>query len=253
MNIIVCTKAVPGFINNPEISENQERIDYEAGSIVINESDDYALEAGIKLAKKTGGQATVITAGSLSSQKVLQAGLGKDADSAIRVDTYWTDPHRIARMLSEAIGKQDYDLILTGVESSDNMAAQVGVSIAEMLDIPFAYAVLEIAPGKTENTVRITKELGFGKTQVEEIDLPALVCFQTGTEPPSFVPVRKMMMAQRKPIKTIAATDLELAVQPAFIKILDVFTPKKMSLAEIIEGTPKEQAAAVMLKVREVL
>ena len=203
--------------------------------------------------KKTGGQTTVITAGSLSSQKVLQAGLGKDADGAIRVDTYWTDPHRIARMLSGAIGKQDYDLILTGVESSDNMAAQVGVSIAEMLDIPFAYAVLEIAPGKTENTVRITKELGFGKTQVEEIDLPALVCFQTGTEPPSFVPVRKMMMAQRKPIKTIAATDLELAVQPAFIKILDVFTPKKMSLAEIIEGTPEEQAAAVMLKVREVL
>jgi electron transfer flavoprotein alpha/beta subunit len=253
MNIIVCTKAVPGFIKNPVVAENHEKIEYEAGSIVINESDDYALEAGVKLAKKTGGKTTVVTAGTLSSQKVLQAGMGKDADGAVRVDTSQADTAKIARILSATIKDLEYDLIVTGVESSDNMASQVGVSMAEQLGIPFAFAVLEMAPGETDATVRITKELGFGKTQIEEIELPALVCFQTGSEPPSFVPVRKMMMAQRKPIKTVAAKDLGLGDEPAPVKILDVFTPKELSMAEMIEGAPKDQAARVMGKIREVI
>ena len=253
MNIIICTKAVPGFIKNPEVPDTQERINYEAGSIVINESDDYALEAGVKLAKKTGGKSTVLTAGSLTSQKVLQTGLGKDADSAIRLDTDFYDPARISKALAAAIKKQEFDLVVTGVESSDSMAAQVGVSLAEHLGLPFAYAVLEMQAGETENTVRITKELGFGKKQVEEIQLPAVVCFQTGTEPPSFVPVRKMMMAQRKPSKTLAISDLDIGGQEAPVKILEVFTPDDLSVAEMIEGKPVEQAAAAMQKIKEVV
>ncbi len=62
MKIIVCIKAVPGFIMNPKVSETQNRIDYDAGSIIVNESDDYALEEGIKLAKLSGGEVTEIMA-----------------------------------------------------------------------------------------------------------------------------------------------------------------------------------------------
>jgi electron transfer flavoprotein beta subunit len=256
INIIVCTKAVPGFIQNPQVPETQDRINYEAGSIVVNESDDYALEAGIKLAKKLGGKTTVLTAGSLSSQKVLQIGLGKDADGAIRVDADLFEPAKIAQVLALAIECQDFDLILTGVESSDNMAAQVGVSIAELLGLPFAYAVTEIEQVEGQKTIKITKELGFGKKQVEEIVLPALICFQTGTEPPSFVPLRKMMMAKSKPIKTLTLKDLDLEDQfskMAFVKIVDVFSPKEMSTAEMIEGEPSEQASVLMTKIREVI
>ena len=253
MNVIVCTKAVPGFIKNPEVPDTQDRVNYDAGSIVINESDDYALEAGVKIAKKTGGKATVITAGGLTSQKVLQTGLGKDAAAAIRVDTTWADPARTAKVLAAAIKDQEFDLVVTGVESSDSMAAQVGVSVAEHLGLPFAYAVLEMEPGETAETIRITKELGQGRKQVEAITLPAVVCFQTGTEPPSFVPVRKMMMAQRKPAKTLKGGDLVEGDPAAPIKILETFTPTDLSQAEMIEGTPAEQAAVALNKIKEVV
>lgn len=252
MNIIICTKAVPGFIKNPQIPDSQDRVEYEAGSIIINESDDYALEAGVKLAKKTGGKATVITAGSLSSQKVLQAGMGKDAQGAVRVDTSFYEPAKIARVLAEAIKTQEFDLVVTGVESNDNMSAQVGVSIAELLELPFSYAVLEMEKGDSDNTVKITKELGFGKKQVEEITLPAVVCFQTGSEPPSFVPVRKMMMAQRKPIKTLTVKELNLENLPVSHRILEVYAPMDLSNVEMIEGTPSEKAAKIMEKIKEV-
>jgi electron transfer flavoprotein beta subunit len=255
MNIIVCTKAVPGFIQNPRVPKTHDRVDYEPGSIVINESDDYALEAGIKLAKKTGGKTTVLTAGTLSSQKVLQAGLGKDADRAIRIDVDLFQPAKIAQMLALTIKRQDFDLIITGVESRDNMAAQVGVSVAELLGLPFAYAVTEMEEGDNPKTIRIIKELGFGKKQMEELTLPALVCFQTGTEPPGFVPFRKMMMAQSKPIEKIAPSDLvleERSSQPESIKLVAISPPKETSMAEIIPGDPAQQAATIMKKIREV-
>jgi len=169
------------------------------------------------------------------------------------VDANFFDPGRTSRALAAAIKKQEFDLVITGVESSDGMAAQVGISIAEHLGLPFAYAVLEMEAGEADNTVRITKELGFGKKQVEEIELPALVCFQTGTEPPSFVPVRKMMMAQRKPAKTLSVSDVEMADQKAGIKILELFTPTDLSVAEMLGGTPAEQAAAALQKIKEVL
>jgi electron transfer flavoprotein beta subunit len=253
MNILVCTKAVPGFVNNPSVPETHDRVDYEAGSIVINESDDYALEAGVKLAKKSGGKAVVLTCGPLSVQKILQAGLGKDADAALRIDANLFEPVATARALAAAIQKQEYDLVITGVESSDVMAAQVGISIAEMLGLPFAYAVTDIEPGEREKTIRITKELGHGKKQVEELNLPALVCFQTGTEPPSFVPVRKMMLAQRKPIRSLTLTELDAGEQPLSIEIVDIFSPKEAGMAEIIEGDPATQASVVIQKIREVL
>ena len=253
MNIIICTKAVPGFVNNPSVPDTHDRVDYEAGSIVINESDDYALEAGVKLAKKSGGKAVVLSCGSLSVQKILQAGLGKDADAALRVDANLFEPAVTARALAAAIRKQDCDLVITGVESSDVMAAQVGIAIAEMLGLPFAYAVTDIEPGEKDGTVRITKELGYGKKQVEELDLPALVCFQTGTEPPSFVPVRKMMMAQRKPIKSLSLSDLDVDGQSPGIEVVDIFTPKEAGMAEMIEGDPATQAATALQKMREVL
>ena len=75
MKIIVCVKAVPGYIINPQLSETRDRVNYKAGTIIINESDEYALEEAVVLKKEFGGDVTVITAGSLSSQKALQIAL----------------------------------------------------------------------------------------------------------------------------------------------------------------------------------
>lgn len=256
MKIIVCIKAVPGFIMNPKVSETQNRIDYEAGSIIVNESDDYALEEGIKLAKMSGGEVTAITAGPLSSQKALQTALGKDADKAVRVDTNQVEPASIAQLLAAAIGQRDFDLILTGVESRDMMAAQVGVSIAERLGLPFEYAITEIKRGEEEGALKVIKEMGFGLKQVVEIQLPALLCIQTGTVPPRFVPVRKMMMAQSKPVETVATADLNLdqaSLKTASWEVIDIFSPKQMSTAEMIIGEPSEVATVLMRKIKETM
>lgn len=254
MKIIVCVKAVPGYITDPKVSEKTDKVEYKAGSIIINESDDYALEAGISLSKKTGGDVTVLTMGTLSSQKALQTALAKNAKSAVRVDQDSMDPGKTASLLAKTIQAMEYDLILTGVEASDTMGSQVGLRIAQVLDIPFAYAVTEVEPGDGNDTVMAVKEIGAGLTQREELKLPALLCIQTGTTPTSFVPFKKMMMAQKKPIKTLKLADLGFDEAPApTINIVEVFSPSDTASAEIISGTPEEIASSVMGKIKEVI
>lgn len=254
LNTIVCTKAVPGFITDPKVTDTGDNLEYEAGTIVINESDDYALEEAVALKKKLGGTLTVLSAGTLTAQKVLQTGLAKGADKAVRVDTQLTDTTRTAGLLADAIEQVDFNLILTGVESSDNMAANVGLLIAERFKIPFSYAVTDIEPGDEEGTLKVTKEIGAGLKQCESIKLPAVLCVQTGTTPTSFVPFKKMMMVKKKPVQTYKVEDLPTGQQssdePPF-RIEAVFPPSEGAMAEMIEGSNEEIASVTLQKIKE--
>ena len=224
---------------------------------MMNESDEYALEKALALKKECGeGEVTVMTAGTLSSQKALHIGLAKDADRAVRIDTDIIDSASIAAMLAEAVKCFGYDLILTGVESSDNMTAQTGVLMAGRLELPFAYAVTEVEKGDEAGTLRVTKESGGGVRQKVEITLPALLCIQTGTKLPSYVPLPKMLRARSKPIKSLTAKDLNIEEQLkkwVSPRMLEIFSPQRSSRAEMIEGNPSEIASAVIQKVKEVL
>ncbi len=254
LNTIVCTKSVPGFIADPKVSERGDTVEYEAGTIVINESDDYALEEAVALKKKLGGTVTVLSAGALTAQKVLQTGLAKNADKAIRIDVQLTDTTKTANLLVDAIKQTDCNLVLTGVESSDTMAAQVGLQIAERLRFPYSYAVTDIEPGDEEGTLKVTKEIGAGLKQCESIRLPAVLCVQTGTTPTSFVPFKKMMMVKKKPVRTYKPEDLpsgqETDEVPQF-RLDSVFPPTEGAMAEIIEGSNEEIASIILQKIKE--
>jgi len=254
MRIIVCIKAVPGYIIKPRVSEAHDRVEYEASSIIMNESDEYALEEALALKNQFGGEISVITAGPVSSQQVLYIGLAKGADRATRIDANFADCESLAKVLAAAIKRIDYDLILTGVESSDNMAAQVGISVAERLGVPFAYAVTKVEAGQSSKTIRATKERGGGLHQVLEITLPALLCIQSGTRSPSYTAVRKLLQARSKPIECLAINDLSIndeLLKLSPVKIVDIFSPQRTSQADMIEGTTSEVASMLMKKVKE--
>lgn len=256
MRIIVCVKVVPGYIIKPRLSESRDRVEYEAGSIIMNESDEYALEEALALKKEFGGEVSVITAGPVSSQQVLYIGLAKGADRAMRIDANFADCERIARVLAEAIRRIDYDLILTGVESSDNMAAQVGISVAERLGIPFAYAVTKVEAGQSSETIRVTKECGGGVHQVLEVALPTLLCIQSGATSLSYTAVRKLLQARTKSIECLAIDDLGIndeLLKLSPVRIADVFSPQRTSKADMIEGNSSEVASILVQKVKEAL
>ncbi len=257
MKTIVCVKAVPGLVSRMRLAKTQDRIEYESASVVINEADDYALESAFALRKEFGGTVTVMTVGTLSAQQVLYLGLAKGADGAIRIGADLVDPACVSRVLAEAIKTAGYDLVLTGMESSDSMAAQVGGLIAGRLGSPFAYGVVEIRRGERPGTVKVTKEVGGGIKQILEMSLPAVLGIQSGIATLTSVPFKKVMEARSKPVQTLTLSALHInekdLEEARKFKILCVFPPPQRGGAELIQGDPVEIGRRLSEKIKEAL
>jgi len=256
MNIIVCIKRVPETADaDVFIDKSGKDIDKSGLVFDLNEWDGYAIEEAILLKEKMGGTVTVLSMGGEESNESLRKCLAMGADEAIRL----TDPafagsdgFTTAKILTEAIRKIPYDLILTGTQAEDDGYGQVGVAMAELLGIPHAAVVnrLEVQDKK----VKAHRELEGGLEEVFEIDLPALLTIQTGINEPRYVSIMGIRKVAKKEIKAFGASDLnlkpdEIGFSGSDIKLEKIFLPPMGEGAEMLEGKPED----VALKVFDIL
>jgi electron transfer flavoprotein beta subunit len=257
LNIVVCLKSVPGIITNVAISEGGARLQPTVRSYYMNETDEYALDEALVLRKEIGGDVTAITVGRLSSEEMLQVALAKGADKALRIDMSSDDPETTSLILAEAIRRLKFDLILTGMESSDNLAAQVGIATAERLGIPFLFAATRIEITPADRVARVTRESGGGLQEILEVPLPALISTQTGIQPLTYAPVAKLFQARRQGIDCVSVAalgmDKEYLPEKTKWRFIEVSKPQRRHATEPMSGTPPEMAALLMAKIREAL
>jgi electron transfer flavoprotein beta subunit len=248
VRIIVLAKAVPATIANPQPSPQGDRVSGKVGPLVMNEPDEYALEWALSLKEDFGGEVITLTSGSKSARKILITAFAKGTDRAVHVDHKLADSESHAEVLAKAIAHIGYDLIITGVESSDNMSSLVGVAVAEKLDIPFIYSIREIKLGENPDTLNAVKELGGGITQVVEVGFPSVLCVQACTIPLSLISVMRFLQARNRDTERLTLRQLgltDLADKPPGLKIVDVFRPPK-TRAQMLEGKPDEIARTLM-------
>ena len=257
MNTVVCIKSVPGVITKWDIGDTRDHIKLVSRSEYMNETDEYALDEALALRKENGGKVTVVSVGRVSSEETLRVALAKGADKAVRIDAASDDPTITSIILAAAIGRMNYDLVLTGLESSDNMAAQVGTATAERLGIPslFSATKIEITPDK--RAAIVTKEVGGGTQVVLEMRLPGLIGTQTGIQQLTYAPAAKLMQARRQGVDCVNMSDLELgenALQEAAkLEFIEVFKPEITQAAEILQGAPEEIAQELITKIQGAL
>lgn len=257
MEIVCCLKAVPTEVNGLRVSSSGDGLEYTSRSVAINETDEYALEEAIYLRKKYGGQVTVVTAGPRATEEVLYKALAKGADRAFRVDLDSASSALTGMVLASAIKRRAQDLILAGMESSDNMAAYVGVSVAQRLGLPFALGVTRIEAGAKPGTLEVTRELGGGVQALLEITLPAVLCIQSGIQALTYAPVAKIFQVRRQRLDCFNLADfnptgLDLELSRRF-KFVDVAAPKAAGAAQILTGGNKELVSTIMERIQEVL
>lgn len=255
MKIVVCCKAVPGVVTEVEAEPNGRYLQYQGQFLAMNECDESALEEAIALKRAHGGDVTVLTMGPIVALDTLYMALAKGADRAIRIDAQTHDPQSVSTVLAAALNKLEYDLVLTGAQSRDTLSGQVGITLAERLGIPFAYAVVEVqVPDGITVTVR--KEMGGGRYARVELSLPALLCVQTGIQPLTYVPPARMMRARQNPIRSLSLTELGIEAEQLTARgyrFLDVFPPQRTSQVEFIQGGSQEIAATLLDKIKEAL
>lgn len=117
---------------------------------------------------------------------MLREALAKGVDRAIHIaDANFSSLSgaNVARLIVDATKEERFDLVLTGLQSDDVGAAQVGVIIAELLGCAHGTIVLKI--DKNELSIRIKRELEGGFYQFVDLSLPAVSRFNQ--EATSFV------------------------------------------------------------------
>src|SRR4051812_18061289 len=142
----------------------------------MNEPDAYALEESLRLKEKLGGEVVACSAGPARVAQVLREALARGADRAIHIqgdDLASADAFAIAGVLSQAMKEEQFDLILTGLQSDDQGFAQTGVVLAEKLGMSHATIIMEVEAQHA--ALRVKRELEGGWFQWVTLSLPAVL------------------------------------------------------------------------------
>jgi len=244
MNIVVCVKRVPDTSEVDALHIDGSRKDIERTDLVykINEWDEYALEAAIRLKERTKGFLTAVTAGPKEWDDVLRRALAMGADRAIRLDhdMLTADCCSVGAVLSALINTLPYDLVLFGAQSEDFGSGQLGVLVAEMLDIPHAALVIDFQ--EEGGKVRVDRELEAGMLESYNIKLPALLTIQTGINRPRYISLGGIKRAMKKELQVMSLDELGLTseVLAPQVKLDRLEMPPRGKEAELISGSPEE-------------
>ena len=250
MKIGVCIKQVPAKDAPLAIVEGGAWIRESDIGFETNEPDSFALEEALRLKEKHGGEVVAISMGPERAKQTIKEALAKGADRGIHVadDKFFQlDPLAAARSLAKAIEAENFDLILTGLQSDDQGFGQTGVLLAELLNRPHATIIMAIEIDGAK--MKLKRELEAGWFQWVELPLPAVLSIQSGINKVRYATLKGIMAAKKKEIATVDRASLGVADAPTE-RVEKIYVPQKTKKTEFITGQPKEIAAKLVEKLR---
>src|SRR5207253_1614488 len=116
MKIAVAIKQVPARDSLLRTAASGQWIEESDLTYEINEPDAYALEEGLQLKEKHGGEVVALCLGPARAAQSIREALAKGADRAIHIEEENMgafDPLGAAKLLAAALRSESPDLILT--------------------------------------------------------------------------------------------------------------------------------------------
>jgi len=207
MKILVCIKQVPDSWADKKLSPEDSTLDRASVDRVLNELDEYAVEAALQLTEAHGGDVTVLTMGPEDAAEALRRALSMGADAGIHLiddRLSGTDAVGTSYALAQVLQSREFDLVIFGSESTDARMSVVPAMVAERLSLP----QLTFA-GKVEvdgGTVRIQRVTDYGYDEVEA-STPALVSVVEKINEPRYPSFKGIMAAKKKPVEKLTLAD----------------------------------------------
>lgn len=205
MDTVACIKRVPDTGAKITLTDDEQQIDTSNLGFTISPHEECAIEAAIQNAEEHDGTATVLSLGPEDASEQLRTGLAMTADDAMLLETDGEEwrPRETANAITDAMRRESdeglrFDLLLFGNESADMANHQVGVRVAEALDIPFVAGVTSL--DVDGETVVAGREVTGGE-ELYELDLPAAVAVKEGINTPRYASMRAKMQARKQSIE----------------------------------------------------
>jgi electron transfer flavoprotein beta subunit len=216
----------------------------------MNEPDAYALEEALRLKEKHGGEVVVCSAGPARVAQVIREALARGADRALHVEDDGlggADAFIVAEALAGAMKGEQFDLVLTGLQSDDQGFAQTGVILGERLGLPHATIIMDVQVEPAGGTLKVKRELEGGWFQWVAMPLPAVLTIQSGINQLRYATLKGIMAAKKKEIRKAAPPSGLAAKQ----KIVSLYVPEKGKKTQMLTGSPADAAKQLVKHLRE--
>jgi electron transfer flavoprotein beta subunit len=236
MQVLVLVKYVPDPTGTPRLGE--DHLVQREGDGALDPGDEYAVEAALRLVEADEGEVILLTMGPEGATTAIRRGLSMGAHRGVHV----TDPALrgsdtlgTAKVLAAAIGRQPFDLVLSGVESTDGYTGTLPMAVAELLGVPSATFARTIEV--TDGVLRIERQTDLGY-DVVEAPLPALASITGSGAEPRYPTLKGIMAAKSKPVEQLSIADLGLSegdIEPSQ-RVLTVTAATEKGPGEVIQA-----------------
>jgi electron transfer flavoprotein beta subunit len=244
VHIVVPIKEVPDLVEELEVNADGSDLEREYLKYRMNEWDEQALEEALCLKESSGATVTAVAVDTGDVDVHLYTALAKGADRAVKVTGDFaksTDSHTMAAALEDVVRGLQPDLVLGGVQATDDLDGQLPVLLATRLGMPHVSVVsgVEVAGA----TAIVRQEYSGGLMAEMEVSLPAVLGVQAARQAPRYAAVSKVRQLQ----KTVALEEQRASTTSADtgIRVRRLFRPEAAGHAEMIEGSADDQARRV--------
>lgn len=199
MKIAVCVNHVPDTEAKIKISSDGKSIDTGGVNFILNPYDEIAVEQGLKLKEKFGGDVIAVTVGQEINKETLRKALAMGADKAVLIKTNAScDSYVVAEALKNYLQEINPDITLFGKQSIDYDNAQIPSLVGEMLNLPSITVVVKMEI--ENNKVICEREIEGGHEKVIS-QIPIIISVQKGLCEPRYPTLKGIMASKSKPIE----------------------------------------------------
>ena len=210
MRVVVCVKQIPDPASASSLDPETNRLVRPAEQ-VLDDTDRYGIEVGLRLGTATGGTVTLLSMGPTGTMQGIRQALAMGADKAVIIDDRaleGSDALTTAKVLASAARREGFDVVVSGVESTDGYSGVVPQMMAELLEVPALTFARKV--DLDGSTLRIERQTAGGFDVVEAAP-PAVLTVTAGAVEPRYPTFRGIMAAKKKPIDRLGADDLGMA------------------------------------------
>jgi electron transfer flavoprotein beta subunit len=258
MKIIVCIKQVPEGLD-VKVDPETKRIVREGVKSIINPYDLYAIEEGIRLKERFGGEVWIISMGPPQAESAIREAIAMGADYGILLsDKKFAGSDTLATSYTLSLGIKkigNFDIIICGRETLDGSTGQVGPGIAVWLGIPYVCYVSKIIDIK-DNKI-ICKRLMEDHYETIKTDLPLLITVVKEINEPRIPSLKNMLKAKKIEIPVWKADDLNgneefFGQDGSPTRVIDVWTQIIKKEGRKIEGEPEKLADEIINELKKI-
>ncbi|MFB6678166.1 electron transfer flavoprotein subunit beta/FixA family protein [Streptomyces sp. NPDC056390] len=210
LRIVVTVKYVPDATGDRHFADDLT-VDRDDVDGLLSELDEYAVEQALQIADGADdAEITVLTVGPEDAKDALRKALSMGADKAIHVeddDLHGTDIVGTSLVLAKAVEKAGFDLVVSGMASTDGTAGVVPALLAERLGVPQVTLLSEVS---VEGGVVRGRRDGDTASEQVEASLPAVVSVTDQSGEARYPSFKGIMAAKKKPVESWDLSDLGL-------------------------------------------